>query len=74
MAATGIGKNYYLNVIEDQKKMIAGEVKSFSSPGKTRKRESPKSTLTEGQIETIRSTIHNYAIIEKRHPTCKYQY
>jgi hypothetical protein len=51
--------------------VASGAVPCFSTPGKNRKRGCPKSKLCDGEIETIRSIIHNFYIIEKKQPTLK---
>lgn len=71
LAATGISDTTYRRIVKEAEDVHSGRVTSFSSPGKTRTRPSPKSTLRIEDKESIRSIVHNFYIHEKRRPTLK---
>lgn len=71
LAATKVSESSYKRILKESNTIHSGASTSFSSPRKQRSRRSTKSTLPVGEIETIRSIIHNYHIIEKRRPTLK---
>jgi hypothetical protein len=66
LAATGIGR-----IQKEAQRVAIGEIPKFTSPKKNRKRATPKSDLQEGEIQAIRSIIHNFCITEKRQPTLR---
>jgi hypothetical protein len=65
IAATKISESSYRRIAKEASDVASGAVPCFSTPGKNRKRDCPKSKLCDGEIETIRSIIHNFYIIEK---------
>lgn len=71
IAATKISANTYRSIVKESADIASGAATAFSTPGKNRQRKCPKSTLCNGEIETIRSIVHNFSIIEKRQPTLK---
>lgn len=71
LAATKISESSYRRIQKEAKDIESGKSLTFSSPRKKRPRSSPKKNMLEGEIETIRSIIHNYSILEKKQPTLK---
>jgi hypothetical protein len=69
IAATKISESSYRRIAKEASDVASGAVPCFSTPGKNRKRDCPKSKLCDGEIETIRSIISNFYIIEKKQPT-----
>ena len=69
LAATGIGETSYRKIQKEAQEIEEGTATGFLSPRKKINRSKPKSDLPQGEIEAIRSVIHNYCIIEKRQPT-----
>lgn len=74
LAATGVSKNTYASICKETENIHAGIGISFSTPHKKRPRKSPKSTLRDADISTIRSIVHNFYIHEKRRPTLNANY
>lgn len=71
LEATKISDKCYRKIQKEAEDVQTGAAPSFSTPRKNRPRSSPKSSLSEGEMEAIRSIIHNYSIIEKRQPSLK---
>ena len=71
LAATGIGEFSYRKVQKESQEIAASSNSKFRSPRKNINRPKPKSNLSEGETETIRSIIHNYCILEKKTTDCK---
>lgn len=71
IAATNISESTYRKIKTEADNILTGKTTSFTSPRKSRPRSNPKSDLNEGQIEAVRSIIHNFYIMEKRRPTLK---
>lgn len=74
LAATKISDKSYRKICKEAKEVASSSSSQplcFSTPRKNRTRSSRKSTLLVGEMQTIRTIIHDYAIIEKKHPTLK---
>lgn len=71
LAATKIGEFTYRKVTSEMKDISQGKATKFSSPKKNTRRPNPKSNLYQGELEQIKSIIHNFYIIKKRVPTLK---
>jgi hypothetical protein len=57
IAATKISENSYRRIAKEASDVASGAVPCFSTPGKNRKHDCPKSKLCDGEMETIRSII-----------------
>ncbi|KAF5296771.1 hypothetical protein FQA39_LY12289 [Lamprigera yunnana] len=68
-AATKTSKYSYERIVNEAKEVESGASTSFSSLPKNRPKTTPKSALSFGDKEVIRSTIHNFYITEKRRLT-----
>lgn len=68
LAATKIGEFSYKKVKKEAKEISLGIKSKFSSPKKNPNRPAPKRDLREGELESIRSIIYDFYIIEKRQP------
>ena len=66
LAATKISEGTYRKIKSEADGVQTGKTASFTSPKKNRLRAKPKSDLNEGQIEAVRSIIHNFYIMEKQ--------
>ena len=71
LTATGIGKTSYEKIHSDLRKRQTGSTTAFISPKKPKNRPAPKTDLDKGEIETIRTIIHDFALIKKRQPTLR---
>lgn len=71
IAATKISVSSYRRILKESADIDSGAVASFSTPHKMRPRKSPKASLHSGEIETIRTIVHEFYIMEKRRPTLK---
>lgn len=69
IAATKISESTYKRISKERKSVHSRASSSFSTPHKDRPRQCTKSNLSEGEIQNIRSIIHDFYITQKRRPT-----